>query len=325
MTIIMLLNGAFLHVQADADLDAILAEADASDSPPSFESIPPPPRGPPEKTPEEIATRKEAEEKRNAERLKKKGKKSNKDWAKVKENDLEKDWEKGDSAIELEHEYDHSQKVIDKKQKLMQEELANKIKLKEAAKKEAKAKGKGKGGKGKAAKGGKQKSAGNLADQEPLPPFDINDKESVQRALKEQARRGGPGGMGSIGGSFGQMGGMGGLDSMTGTAMYFVDLHPVQPDDGISKDPGKPWDKKAVDEMAGYWSSMLKSAHLAANVYNLGAHNKDGQMLLSVDKGWQTTDILKFVTRQKAVKKLTKDNRDYTAAMFRSDDDNDEL
>jgi hypothetical protein len=112
---------------------------------------------------------------------------------------------------------------------------------------------------------------------------------------------------------------------MTGTAMYFVDLHLIQPDDGISKSPGQPWDKKSVDDLAGYWSSMLKSAHLAANVYNLGAHNKDGQMLLSVDKGWQTTDILKFVTRSKAVKKLTKDNRDYTAAMFRDEDDDDEL
>jgi len=322
LAVIMILNASLLHVQADVDLDSILADADASDSPPSFESIPPPPRGPPEESPEEKAAKEAAEETRNAERLKKKGKKSNKDWAKLKENDLEKDWEKGDSAIELEHEYDHSQKVIDKKQKLIREEMENKIKLKEATKKKTKGKEKGKA---EAARGGKGKrTLEDLAQEEPLPPFDINDKESVQRALREQARRGGPGGMGNIGSSFGQMGGMGGLDSMTGTAMYFVDLWPTQPDDGICKNPGMPWDKKAVDDMAGYWSSMLKSAHLAANVYNLGAHNLDGQMLLSVDKGWQTTDILKFVTRQKAVKKLNKDNREYTAAMFRDDDD-DEL
>ena len=61
--------------------------------------------------------------------------------------------------------------------------------------------------------------------------------------------------------------------------MYVVDITPVQPD---GKNKGKPWDKQSVDALAGYWASMLKSAHLSANVYNLGAHNKDGQMLLSI-------------------------------------------
>ena len=43
------------------------------------------------------------------------GKRSTKDWSKISESDLEKDWEKGDDEEELEHEYDHSQKVIEKK------------------------------------------------------------------------------------------------------------------------------------------------------------------------------------------------------------------
>ena len=43
-------------------------------------------------------------------------KRTTKDWSKVDFNEIEKDWEKGDSADELEHEYENSQKVLKKKQ-----------------------------------------------------------------------------------------------------------------------------------------------------------------------------------------------------------------
>lgn len=45
-----------------------------------------------------------------------KGKKrTTKDWSKVKFDNLEKDWEKGDSQEEIEHEYDNSQRILQKK------------------------------------------------------------------------------------------------------------------------------------------------------------------------------------------------------------------
>lgn len=305
-----------------------------------------PPRGPPQLSDEEKAAKKAEEEEYHRKRLANKGKnkkKNTKDWNKVTERDLEKDWEEGDDPDELEREYDHSQKIIEMKQRQMEEERTRKAKAKKLAAKKEKQKAEG-GASAKKIKGkSKGKGNGKGTDDlvEGMPRFDPENPnpEALQAALRQQAaRKASKKGKGGMSGLFNQMGGNhlsgvpGGLkaslDSSTGTSMYFVDLYSTQPGDNRNnnKKKGLPWDKQSVDDMAGYWSSMLKSAHLAANVYNLGAQNKDGQMLLSIDKGWQTTDILKFVLKQPAVKKLTKDNKDYTKDMLvLLGDDDDEL
>jgi len=246
----------------------------------------------------------------------KKGKKKSKDWSKITEADLEKAWERGDDEEELTHEYDHSQKVIEKKKKQVRKEQIRK----------AQAKAKKAGGKGKNA----PTVHGDDVPDDWMPPLDMTDLDAIAEALAAQDEKMG----GMLDGGMPGVNGLGiganlkpgddldALNSFTGTAMYFVDLTPVQPD---GKKKGQPWDKKTVDDLAGYWASMLKSGHLGANVYNLGALNKDGQMLLSIDKGWQTREILTFIFQQPAVVKLTKDRQEFTPEMFRDPDDDDDL
>jgi len=309
-----------------ADLDTVLGEAELAD-------------GKARPTPEEAQANlnaaiekaeKEAEVQKAADKAKaakaaakaaknkpppaKKGaKKKTKDWSKISEADLEKAWEQGDEEEELTHEYDHSQKIIEKKKQQVRQEQIRK------------AQAKAKKGKGKAAKA---PQGGDDMPADWQPPFDMTDPDQIAAALATQDEKMGgmlEGNMPGINGAFTGAGMKPGddldaLNSFTGTAMYFVDLLPMQPE---GKDKGKPWDKKTVDNLAGYWASMLKSGHLGANVYNLGATNKDGQMLLSIDKGWQTREILTYIFQQPAVVKLTKDRQEFTRAMFATDDDDD--
>jgi hypothetical protein len=352
--VLVALSTPVLSAQTPKDLEDGLTVSDVESKKPN--RSPPTPTGPPkraEKTPEEEA----AEAERNRKRREKSasGKKKATDWSKVQERDLEKDWEEGDEPEEIEAEYEHSQKVIEKRKEMLEKENKRKAKLEaqkaakaaKAAKAKAKAakaakaaKGKGKGeaeaeaeedGKAKGKGKGKGKGKSKKVGDDKVIGDDPDDEEEQQLAaeLRAHAKReqrdgksqtveqlmakqnlGMPGG---VGGSFKGGGPSSFLDQSTGSAMYFVDLHPVQPH---GKNKGQPWDKLSVDDLAGYWSSMLKSAHLSANVYNLGALNKDGQMLLSLDKGWQSSDILKFVLKQPAVKQLNKDNRQYTKDMF---------
>jgi len=187
-----------------------------------------------------------------------KGKKrTTKDWSKVKLEDLDKEWEKGDSKDELEHEYDNSQRILKKKQE----------------------------------QGG--------------PKFDPNNPASIKKAMKQDPM------------AFSGLG-----QASQGASMVFVELKDTQKD-------GKPWDKESVDKLCGKWSSLLKTAHLHANTFNLGeVEKKDSkrQVLVSIDKGWQAPDIFKFVMTQWETVKITKDSKDYFAEEFRKKlEDDDEL
>ena len=72
---------------------------------------------------------------------------------------------------------------------------------------------------------------------------------------------------------------------------------------------------------------MMKTAHLQANVFNLGESTGDNQLLVSMDKGWQSNDILKFILTQPETFKLSRDNKDVLASEYqeRLEDDDDEL
>jgi hypothetical protein len=59
------------------------------------------------------------DEKPKAKPVKVKRKKSTRDWDKLSENDLEKDWEKGDEEDELEHEFERIQRIQAKKSQKM--------------------------------------------------------------------------------------------------------------------------------------------------------------------------------------------------------------
>lgn len=49
----------------------------------------------------------------------KRNKKKTTDWNKLSENELEKEWEKGDDSVELEHEFERIQRIQAKKSKKM--------------------------------------------------------------------------------------------------------------------------------------------------------------------------------------------------------------
>ena len=183
-------------------------------------------------------------------------KRTTKDWSKVKFDDLEKEWQKGDSKVELEHEYENSQRIAEKKNR---------------------------GGGG----------------------IDFSNPESVKKAMKSDPL------------AFSGLG-QGG----SGASMVFVELQSTQQD-------GKPWDKESVDKLCGRWSALLKTAHLHANTFNLGdVEKKDSkrQVLVSIDKGWQATEIFKFIMKQWETVKITKDSKDYMADEYRKKlEDDDEL
>mmetsp|Transcript_15637 Transcript_15637/g.26064 ORF Transcript_15637/g.26064 Transcript_15637/m.26064 type:complete len:236 (-) Transcript_15637:64-771(-) len=98
------------------------------------------------------------------------------------------------------------------------------------------------------------------------------------------------------------------LDTKGG--MVFLTLTDLQPD-------GTPWDSKTQDKMCGRWSALLRTASLAANVYNM----EPGQVLLQVDKGWMFNDVMKFIMTQPEVVKGYKDGKDYLPSMYLDDDE----
>ena len=63
---------------------------------------------------------------------------------------------------------------------------------------------------------------------------------------------------------------------------------------------------------------------LTYSLISLG--NGDGHRLLGqVEKGYQTSDALKFLLKQPEVKEITLDNKKYTPGQFKDDDDDEDL
>ena len=62
-------------------------------------------------------------------------------------------------------------------------------------------------------------------------------------------------------------------------------------------------------------------------MFNLGESTGDNQLLVSMDKGWQSNDILKFILTQPETFKLSRDNKDVFASEYqeRLEDDDEEL
>jgi hypothetical protein len=107
------------------------------------------------------------------------------------------------------------------------------------------------------------------------------------------------------------------LNSMAGNSgggnMIFIKL--------VANSPtGKPWETKELNFVAGKWVSLLKSASLAAQVYNVD----EKTMLINVPKAWLTNDVMKFVALQPEVANLELSGKTYTKSDF-YDDDGDEL
>lgn len=94
------------------------------------------------------------------------------------------------------------------------------------------------------------------------------------------------------------------------TVMMFAELKPFQAD-------GKPWTKEAIEKLAGRWASLMRSGSLSCTVYNISGEDlKEPRLLLNVDKGWTTSDVIRFALQQPETVKVTKDNKDYTPEQY---------
>ena len=257
----------------------------------------------------------------------KKNVKSSKDWKKIDFNDLEKQWEKGDAAEEMEYEYQHSEKIMKRKTR----EAAKQAKAK-AAKAKAKStkepanskktasKGKNSGGKKKAANAQEE---GN-GDWIPPPP-------GLENIDMSQTK--GPGGMQGLPPELQGLD-LNNMDSAQtekdmGPQMWFVDISMKQEE---GPDRGKRWTRTALDKLAAHWGEMMKTAHLSAKMYVIGEYKTDPQtneetgptLLVSLDKAWQQKEITKYVATGPEVIKLTKDRKTLTRLNFLDDDDDDD-
>jgi hypothetical protein len=170
-------------------------------------------------------------------------KKSTKNWAKMNFDAIEKEWEGGDDDEELEHEYEHNQKVQERKNKANPRTIEQIIKS---------------------------------AKSDPLS-----------------------------------------LNVGQGGAMMFVKLREL-------KKKGAAWTENDVDKLAKRWSSLLRSAAIDVKVVNIGANGAEEEknsLLISVDKGWTTYDVMKFILKQKETIKLTYNSKDYTFKDLPKDED----
>lgn len=280
---------------------------------------------------------KDADEAKMVEEAKKKGKKSTKDWNKINFNDLEKQWEDGDEAEEMEFEFEHSEKIMKRKAK---EAKAAQAKAKKAAASDKKKTGKPSSKPTKSKSGGsksRKAAVGPEGDSDWVPPPPGFENIDMSQTI-------GPGGKGGPGGPGGGMppglegfdmnnmdaGGPGQTEKDMGPQMWFVDLT-MQQEQGPDK--GKRWNRAALDKLAAYWGEMMRTAHLSAKMYVLGEYKNDPEtkeetgptLLVSLDKAWQQRDITKYVATQPEVLKLTKDRKTLTRFNFMDDDDEDEL
>ncbi len=266
---------------------------------------------------------------------KKKKKMSTKDWNKIDFNDLEKQWEEGDEDAEREMEFEHSEKIMKRKQK---EARNRRLKEEKAAKKKAAGKKKetpapkSKATKAKKPTGEPKKKPTFKDDQgEWIPPPPGMEDLDLSQAIGPGGSNGGQMPPGMEGFNLNDMEAGGGMvtEKDMGPQMWFIDLTMLQMQ---GSDKGKRWTRKALDKMAALWAEMLKTAHLSANMYVLGEYKNDPEtkeetgptLLVSLDKAWQQKEITRFVATQPEVVKMTKDRKTLTAANFEDDDDDDD-
>ncbi|KAJ1428355.1 hypothetical protein B484DRAFT_449923 [Ochromonadaceae sp. CCMP2298] len=123
------------------------------------------------------------------------------------------------------------------------------------------------------------------------PSYDVNDPESIKAAYKKAPALFSGGGGGS---------------------MIFVNIK--------THERGRLRTLRDMNTLATRYSSLLRSGGLQADVYNTDDH----VLMLNVAKGWLANDVMRFVAQQPEVEKFTVDQREYTPADFKQDEDDDD-
>lgn len=130
------------------------------------------------------------------------------------------------------------------------------------------------------------------------PDYDINDPASLKRAYKKDPSTFGSGGQ-----------------NPAGTALVFVDIYKRKPK------PGKEdYTENEVAMLAKKWTSLLSSGSVLTQMYNPAKN----QILINIDRGWQTKEVMRFVANQKEVKHLTLNNKKFTPKEYLAEADEDE-
>ena len=85
------------------------------------------------------------------------------------------------------------------------------------------------------------------------------------------------------------------------------------------------WTSKEIGRLAAKWSQLLRSASMDVRVVDIGKQGgvevDTGTLLLSIDRAWNTYDMMKFTLNQPETAKVTLNSRDYTLADLPDDED----
>lgn len=127
------------------------------------------------------------------------------------------------------------------------------------------------------------------------PKIDMNDPNSIRKAYNENPF--------AFGGGGGQM--------------VFLNLK--------KRADGSGYPSQEVDFLAKKWASLMRTGGLLGTCFNTG----DNTVLINLERGWTTKDVLEFAAQQPEVESMTAQSKTYTPAeilkaMGKGDDDDDD-
>lgn len=101
--------------------------------------------------------------------------------------------------------------------------------------------------------------------------------------------------------------------SMSGPAMFFCTLKPVNPKTGLA------WDEESLKMIAYEWRELLKTAGIEAQAYDIAdaaskARGEAARLLVTTQTGWKGYDVRDFLLRQPELDEAEWDQVKYTAA-----------
>ena len=106
-----------------------------------------------------------------------------------------------------------------------------------------------------------------------------------------------------------------GLNRGSGGTMMFAKL----------RQRGVAWTSKEIGLLAAKWSQLLRSASMDVRVVDIskqgGLEDDTGTLLLSIDRAWNTYDMMKFTLNQPETAKVTLNSKDYTTADLPDEED----
>lgn len=98
-----------------------------------------------------------------------------------------------------------------------------------------------------------------------------------------------------------------------GAAMMFAEIIP-------KKLNGQAWTKYDLGELAGRYSGLLRTGLVQCSIYDVGDEKKP-QLLANAEKGYQASEVIKFLVQQPEIVNVTLDNKKYNRDNINDDDE----